>query len=53
MFSGDYIKCSKCTHKGVSYNRNFLEVDFDKLLEEKACLKAIRICLIKETISLN
>jgi hypothetical protein len=39
MFSRDSIKCSKCTYKGVSYNRNFLEVDFDKLLEKKAYLK--------------
>jgi hypothetical protein len=39
VFSKDSVKCSKCTYKGVSYNRNFLEADFDKLLDEKACLK--------------
>jgi hypothetical protein len=52
-FSRDSIKCSKCTYKGVSYNRNFSKADFNKLLEEKACLEAIRTCVIKEIVSLN
>jgi hypothetical protein len=53
IFSRDSIKCSKYTHKGVSYDRNFLEADFNQLFKEKACLKAVRTCVIKETISLN
>jgi hypothetical protein len=31
MFSGDSFKCSKCTHKGVTYDGNFSKADFDKL----------------------
>jgi hypothetical protein len=34
------MKCSKCTYKGVAYNENFSKMDFDKLLEERACLEA-------------
>jgi hypothetical protein len=41
MFSRDFIKCSKYTRKGVAYDGNFLKVNFDRLLEEKACLEAI------------
>jgi hypothetical protein len=40
VFSRDSIKCSKCTYKSVSYDRNFLEANFDKLSKEKAKLEA-------------
>jgi hypothetical protein len=48
IFSRDSIKCSKYTYKEVSYNRNFLEANFDKLSKEKAYLEAIRTYIIKE-----
>jgi hypothetical protein len=53
VFSRDSTKCSKCTRKGVPYDRNFLEADFDKLSEEKARLEAIRTRALKEMMSLN
>jgi hypothetical protein len=53
VFSRDSSKCSKCTHKGVVYNRNFLEVDFDKLLEEEDRLEATRTRAIIEVASLD
>jgi hypothetical protein len=40
VFSRDSFKCSECTHKSISYDGNFSEADFDKLLEEKAKLEA-------------
>jgi hypothetical protein len=40
VFSRDLCKCSKCTYKGVSYDRNFSKADFDKLFKEKDRLKA-------------
>jgi hypothetical protein len=53
VFSGDSSKCSKCTRKGVVYNGNFFEADFDKLLKEKDRLEATRTCAIAEAASLN
>jgi hypothetical protein len=53
VFSGDLSKCSKCTRKGVVCDRNFLEADFNKLLEEKDRLKATRTCAIMEVASLD
>jgi hypothetical protein len=53
VFSRDFIKCLECTYKSVSYNRNFLEADFDKLLEEKAKLEAAQTYAIKELASLH
>jgi hypothetical protein len=40
IFSSDSAKCSKCTWKGVSCDGNFVEVDFDKLSEEREKLEA-------------
>jgi hypothetical protein len=40
VFSEDSIKCLEYTRKSVSYNRNFLEADFDKLSKEKTKLEA-------------
>jgi hypothetical protein len=40
VFSRDSIKCSKCTYKSVSCDRNFSKADFDKLSKEKMKLKA-------------
>jgi hypothetical protein len=40
VFSKDSVKCSECTRKSVSCDRNFSEADFDKLSEEKAKLEA-------------
>jgi hypothetical protein len=53
MFSRDSIKCLECTYKSVAYNRNFLEIDFNKLSKEKAYLKAIQTWALKEATSLN
>jgi hypothetical protein len=53
VFSKNSTKCSKCTRKGVSYDRNFSKADFDKLSEEKARLEAVRTRALKETMSLN
>jgi hypothetical protein len=53
MFSRDSSKCSKCTYKGVVYDRNFSKTDFDKLLEEKDRLKATRTYIIIEVVSLD
>jgi hypothetical protein len=53
IFSSNSAKCSECTRKGVSYDRNFIEADFDKLSKKKAYLEAIRTRAIKETASLN
>jgi hypothetical protein len=53
VFSGDSFKCSECTRKGVSCDRNFSEADFDKLSEEKDRLKAARTRAIAEAASLN
>jgi hypothetical protein len=39
-FSRDSMKYSECIYKGVACNSNFLEADFDKLLEERAYLEA-------------
>jgi hypothetical protein len=41
VFSRDSSKCSKCIYKGVVYDGNFFEADFDKLSEEKDRLEAI------------
>jgi hypothetical protein len=35
------MKCSKYIYKGVTYNRNFSKVDFNKLSKEKACLEIV------------
>jgi hypothetical protein len=40
VFSRDFIKCSEYTRKSVPYNKNFLEADFNKLLDKKLKLKA-------------
>jgi hypothetical protein len=40
VFSGNSIKCSKCTYKSVPYDRNFSEADFNKLSKEKVKLEA-------------
>jgi hypothetical protein len=53
VFSRDSFKCSKCTHKGVSCDRNFSKADFNKLLEEKDHLKATRTHAIAEAVSLD
>jgi hypothetical protein len=53
VFSRDSSKCSKCTHKGVFYDGNFSEADFDKLSEEKDRLKATRTRAITEVASLD
>jgi hypothetical protein len=53
VFSGDLSKCSEYTCKRVSYNGNFSEADFDKLLEEKDRLEAARTRAIAEAASLN
>jgi hypothetical protein len=53
VFSGDSSKCSECTRKEVSYDRNFSEADFDKLLEEKDRLEAARTRAIAEAASLD
>jgi hypothetical protein len=53
VFSRDSFKCSKYTHKKVTYNRNFSKVDFNKLLEEKDYLKTTRTRVIAEATSLN
>jgi hypothetical protein len=53
VFFGDSVKCAKCTRKGVPCDGNFLEADFDKLLKEKARLKAARTRALKEATSLN
>jgi hypothetical protein len=53
VFSGDSSKCSECTHKRVSCDGNFSKADFDKLLEEKDCLKAAWTRAIVEVASLN
>jgi hypothetical protein len=53
VFSGDLSKCSKYTHKGVSYNGNFSKADFDKLLKKKDRLKAARTRVIMKAASLN
>jgi hypothetical protein len=53
IFSSNSAKCSKCTRKGMSCDRNFVEADYDKLLKEKARLKAARTRAIEETASLN
>jgi hypothetical protein len=53
VFSRDSSKCSKCTHKGVVYDRNFSKADFNKLSQEKDRLKAARTRAIIEAASLN
>ena len=53
MFSRDFAKCSECTRKSVSYDGNFSKVDFDRLFEEKARLKAARTRAITEATSLD
>jgi hypothetical protein len=53
VFSRDSLKYSKCTYKGVVYDRNFSKVDFDKLLEEKDHLEATRTYAIIEVASLD
>jgi hypothetical protein len=40
-FSSDFMKYLECTWKGVTYNRNFLEADFNKLSKKKAYLEAV------------
>jgi hypothetical protein len=40
IFSRDSSKCSKYTHKSVSYNRNFFKTEFNKLLKKKVKLEA-------------
>ena len=37
----------------MAYDRNFLEVDFDKLFKERARLEAARTCAITEAASLD
>jgi hypothetical protein len=39
IFSSDSAKCSEYTWKGVSYDGNFVEVDFDKLSEKREKLE--------------
>jgi hypothetical protein len=53
VFSRDSSKCSECTCKGVSYDGNFSKADFDKLLEEKDRLEAVRTRAIIEVASLD
>jgi hypothetical protein len=53
VFSGDSVKCSKCTHKSVSCDGNFSEADFDKLSKEKAKLEAAQTQAIEEVVSLH
>jgi hypothetical protein len=53
MFSGDSFKCSECTCKGVVYDGNFSEADFDKLLKEKDRLEAAWTRAIAEAASLD
>jgi hypothetical protein len=53
VFSRDLFKCSKCTRKGVSYDGNFSEADFNKLSEEKDRLKVARTRAIIEAVSLD
>jgi hypothetical protein len=53
IFSSDSAKCSECTRKGVSCNGNFVEADFDKLLEEWEKLEAARSRAIIELASLD
>jgi hypothetical protein len=53
VFSGDSVKCSECTRKSVSCDRNFSEADFNKLSEEKAKLEAAQTQAIKELASLH
>jgi hypothetical protein len=53
MFSGDSSKCSEYTRKGVVYNGNFSEADFDKLLKKKDCLEATWTRAITEAASLD
>jgi hypothetical protein len=53
VFSGDSVKCFKCTRKVVACDGNFSEADFDKLLEEKVYLEIARTHAIKELASLH
>jgi hypothetical protein len=53
VFSRDSIKCSKYTHKGVTYNRNFLKADFDKLSKEKEKLETAYSQVIAKLASLD
>ena len=53
VFSGDSVKCSECTRKGVLCDGNFSEADFDKLSEEKAKLEAAQTRAIEELASLH
>jgi hypothetical protein len=53
MFFRDSSKCSKCTHKGVGYDRNSFKADFNKLLKKKDRLEAIWTRAIAKTTSLN
>jgi hypothetical protein len=53
VFSGDSSKCSKCTYKGVAYDGNFSEADFNKLSEEKDRLEVTRTRTIVEAASLD
>jgi hypothetical protein len=53
VFSGDSSKCSECTCKRVSCDGNFSKADFDKLLEEKDRLEAMRTRAIIEAASLD
>jgi hypothetical protein len=53
IFFSDSAKCSKCTRKGVSYDGNFIEADFDKLSEEREKLEAARSLAIIKLASLD
>jgi hypothetical protein len=53
IFSFDSAKCSEYTRKGVSYDGNFMEADFDKLSEEREKLEAARSLTITELASFN
>jgi hypothetical protein len=53
IFSSDSAKCSECTRKGVSCDRNFVEADFDKLSEEWEKLEVARSLAIAELVSLD
>jgi hypothetical protein len=53
IFSSDSAKCSKYTRKGVSCDGNFVEIDFNKLSEEREKLEAARSLAIIKLVSLD
>ena len=52
-FAPHSSKCSECTRKGVSCDRNFSVADYDKLSEEQVKLEAARSRAIAELMSLD